>query len=166
MSVNTHICLFAISCANNDAHLKGFRNIKQIISINFPERSESFFMSTCTIAIMHIHSPLHTECTWYFVWSFGSFSTRTLPFGKLIFLGCTKWEALAGSWGSESWDQYPWFLLSQSSEVGSSWISSLKSADPPLVAVTPLSLGSSNCPPTPPRPVSDNSYTGAFPQPH
>ena len=63
MSVNTHSCLFAISCENNDARLKGFRNIKQITSINFPERSESFFMSTRTIAIMHIHSSLHTECT-------------------------------------------------------------------------------------------------------
>ena len=35
----------------------------------------------------------------------------------------------------------------------------------PSCSHTSLALGSSNCPPTPPRPIGGNSYTGAFPHP-
>ena len=57
-------------------------------------------MSTCTIAIMHVCPSVHTQSVCDILFGLlDSASNQTLLFRKLIFLGCIKWEALAGSWG-------------------------------------------------------------------
>lgn len=139
------------------------------MSINFLDSSESFLVTICTTGIIHICYLLHKECAWYFVWPFGFILHLPPLSGKLIFLGCIKWEALAGSWGVGKvglWYQYPWFPPSQASEAGGTCISLLKCADPPLVVATALSRGSRNYSFLfPARPIRSNSYKGAFSHP-